>query len=70
MQRTHFRRKTPKDKIREQYFKTIIGYEKQGYEIKENHSPLERNADIQKEFQEDLSLLTKEYEAVRYNKTE
>lgn len=70
MQRTHFRRKTPTDKIREQYFKTIIGYEKQGYEIKENHSPLERNADIQKEFQEDLSLLTKEYEAVRYNKTE
>lgn len=69
-QSIHFRRNTPKDKIREQYFKTIIGYEKQGYEIKENHSPLERNADIQKEFQEDLSSHTKEYEAVRYNKTE
>lgn len=69
-QRIHFRRKTPKDKIREQYFKTIIGYEKQGYEIKENHSPSERNDDIKKEYQDDLSSLTKEYEAVRYNKTE
>ena len=70
MQRTHFRKRTPTDKIREQYFKTIVGYEKQGYEIKENHSPSERNADIKKEFQDDLSSLTKEYEAVRYNKTE
>lgn len=69
-QRNHFRRKTPTDKIRELYFKTIIGYEKQGYEIRENHSPTERKEDIQKEFQDDLSSLTKEYEEVRYNKSE
>lgn len=61
------RRKKPEDQIRYRYYKTITDYEKCGYEIKESHSPEERNKDIEKEYKDDISTLTKEYETVRYS---
>ncbi len=64
------RRMNTYEKKREEYRKAILAYQKEGYVIKENQSPFERKNEIEQEFHEDIHDLTKEYEAVRYNKME
>lgn len=60
------RRKGPEDKIRRQYYKTILNYQKRGYNINPAHSPSERATDINIQYSDDLDEITKQYEQARY----
>lgn len=60
------RRRGPEDKIRNQYYKTILNYQKRGYNINPTHSPSERATDINIQYNNDLTTLTKQYEQARY----
>lgn len=60
------RHKGPEDKIRHQYYKTILNYQKHGYTINETHTPAERANDIDIQYSDDIKSLTKQYEKARY----